>query len=197
MIFCSDLTIENLYNFFPVPVLGQSDLHYSNHWEVMPTAQLPLPHSSAITCCGYQFKLAFSCNQNSLFHVNGVGFLHWTDLKNPTQTAQVPIRQRADALVWLQAQARTQHQALPRCFFSSRRKNLDSTILSLAGNRGESLSTANDDVDYDAEELVSVAGVGSAVFFQSSDPFTLHDWKSIRRYISFTCSPPFKKRSPT
>ncbi|CAL9751119.1 unnamed protein product [Musa acuminata subsp. burmannicoides] len=75
---------------------------------------------------------------------------------------QVPIRQRADALEWLQAQS--QHQVLPRCFFSSRGQSLDLTSLSLVGNGGGLASTAK--ADGDEQELVSVAGVGSAVFFK-------------------------------
>ncbi|RWW41836.1 hypothetical protein BHE74_00052669 [Ensete ventricosum] len=49
------------------------------------------------------------------------------------------------------------------------------------GNGGGLASTAKDDGD--EQELVSVAGVGSAVFFQGSYPFALQDWQSIKRYI--------------
>ncbi|URE28041.1 chorismate binding enzyme [Musa troglodytarum] len=96
---------------------------------------------------------------------------------------QVPIRQRADALQWLQAQS--QHQVLPRCFFSSRGQSLDLTSLSLVGNGGGLASTAKDDGD--EQELVSVAGVGSAVFFQGSYPFALQDWQSVKRFLCKEC----------
>ncbi|RZS19519.1 hypothetical protein BHM03_00051910 [Ensete ventricosum] len=49
------------------------------------------------------------------------------------------------------------------------------------GNGGGLASTAKDDGD--EQELVSVAGVGSAVFFRGSYPFALQDWQSIKRYI--------------
>lgn len=96
---------------------------------------------------------------------------------------QVPIRQRADALEWLQAQS--QHQVLPRCFFSTRGQSLDLTSLSLVGNGGGLASTAK--ADGDEQELVSVAGVGSAVFFQGSCPFALQDWQSIKRFLCKDC----------
>lgn len=31
-------------------------------------------------------------------------------------------------------------------------------------------------------KIVSVAGVGSAVYFRGNDPFSFGDWKSIKRY---------------
>lgn len=34
-------------------------------------------------------------------------------------------------------------------------------------------------------DLVGVAGVGSAVFFQGIDPFAFQDWKCIRRSFLF------------
>ncbi|WOK91321.1 isochorismate synthase, chloroplastic isoform X1 [Canna indica] len=101
---------------------------------------------------------------------------------------QVPIRQRVDALEWLQGQVH--YQSLPRCFFSSRGQNLASTNFRLASNGRGLLSTVKDDIDHDAhdaEELVSVAGIGSAVFFQGFNPFALHDWQSIRRFLSKDC----------
>lgn len=35
--------------------------------------------------------------------------------------------------------------------------------------------------------MLSVAGVGSAVFFQGSDPFSLDDWRCIKRFLSKDC----------
>ncbi|XP_074567291.1 isochorismate synthase 2, chloroplastic-like isoform X1 [Curcuma longa] len=97
---------------------------------------------------------------------------------------QVPIRQRRDALEWLQAQ----HQVSlsPSCFFSSRTLNQTSTILPLVTSKGVGRLLNDDDDDVD-QALVSIAGVGSAVFFRGFDPFALHDWQSIRRFLSEDC----------
>ncbi|XP_072977954.1 isochorismate synthase 2, chloroplastic-like [Typha angustifolia] len=82
---------------------------------------------------------------------------------------EVPIRQRADAIEWLQAQ-----RPLPRCFFSGRAQRADAAM-SFPGNGAVT------------KRLVSVAGVGSAVFFRGSDPFALEDWRSIKRFLSRDC----------
>lgn len=67
---------------------------------------------------------------------------------------QVPIEEQVEAIDWLHSQS---HLLLPRCFFSGREHN---------PRRGN---------------LVSVAGVGSAVFFSQPHPFSYWDWISIRR----------------
>ncbi|KAG6467583.1 hypothetical protein ZIOFF_074613 [Zingiber officinale] len=96
---------------------------------------------------------------------------------------QVPIRQRRDALEWLQAQH--QVSSSPCCFFSSRTLNQTSTILPLVTSKGVvRLLKDDDDVN---QALVSIAGVGSAVFFRGFDSFALHDWQSIRRFLSEDC----------
>ncbi|XP_019464665.1 PREDICTED: isochorismate synthase 2, chloroplastic isoform X2 [Lupinus angustifolius] len=71
---------------------------------------------------------------------------------------QVPIDEKVEAIDWLHSQ---NHLLLPRCFFSGR--------------------------EQDEDNLVSVAGVGSAVFFCHSHPFSYWDWRSIRRYLSERC----------
>ncbi|CAL0324440.1 unnamed protein product [Lupinus luteus] len=71
---------------------------------------------------------------------------------------QVPIEEKVEAIDWLHSQ---NHLLLPRCFFSGREQNEDN--------------------------LVSVAGVGSAVFFCHSHPFSYWDWRSIRRFLSERC----------
>ncbi|KAJ4712162.1 Isochorismate synthase, chloroplastic [Melia azedarach] len=38
-----------------------------------------------------------------------------------------------------------------------------------------------------SHNLVSVAGLGSAVFFRSLNPFSYNDWKSIKRFLSTEC----------
>ncbi|KAG1346301.1 putative Isochorismate synthase 2, chloroplastic [Cocos nucifera] len=89
---------------------------------------------------------------------------------------QVPIRQRADAIVWLHAQ-----HPLPRCYFSARSHPSVSLPLSLGNGNGGRFPSSED------EDVVSVAGVGSTVFFQGSDPFSLDDWRCIKRFLSKDC----------
>ncbi|KAK7390483.1 hypothetical protein VNO78_25789 [Psophocarpus tetragonolobus] len=76
---------------------------------------------------------------------------------------EVPIEEQVEAIDWLQSQ---NHLLLPRCFFFGRKH-------SYCFN-GE-------------ENLVSVAGVGSAVFFSQPHPFSHWDWISIRRFLSERC----------
>ncbi|PIN06784.1 Isochorismate synthase [Handroanthus impetiginosus] len=88
---------------------------------------------------------------------------------------EVPIQQEIEALDWLRSQSNTH---LPRCFFSGR----DSSNIPLIeyGNGDASSSDQNDS----QRKLVSVAGLGSAVFFRQLDPFSLDDWHSIKRFLS-------------
>ncbi|KAF3526970.1 isochorismate synthase 1, chloroplastic [Brassica napus] len=92
---------------------------------------------------------------------------------------QVPIDQQIGAIDWLQAQDEIQ----PRCFFSRR---------SDVGRPDLLLDLANDNENADGNgrggssdrDLVSVAGIGSAVFFRDLDAFSHDDWRSIRRFLS-------------
>ncbi|KAJ9677350.1 hypothetical protein PVL29_022371 [Vitis rotundifolia] len=88
---------------------------------------------------------------------------------------QVPIQQKIEAIDWLHAQ----QELLPRCYFSSRSQSssFDPFIDSVNGD-GNGLE------DHD---LVSVAGIGAAVFFRHIHPFSLDDWKSIKRFLSKKC----------
>ncbi|XP_024973384.1 isochorismate synthase, chloroplastic [Cynara cardunculus var. scolymus] len=87
---------------------------------------------------------------------------------------QVPIEQQIEAIDWLRGQQQFQH--LPRCFFSGRR---------------QPRINGNDLFDYDTNNRdsspVSIAGLGSAVFFRHFTPFSLHDWRSIKRFLSKKC----------
>jgi menaquinone-specific isochorismate synthase len=88
---------------------------------------------------------------------------------------QVPIRQRGDAIEWLHAQRQS---SLPRCFFSARAPLPDTPTPALAAadsNNGNGCHKEQ------WEQPVSVAGVGSAVFFRGTDPFSLRDWRAIKR----------------
>ncbi|KAG2313312.1 hypothetical protein Bca52824_024869 [Brassica carinata] len=89
---------------------------------------------------------------------------------------EVPINQQIGAIDWLQAQNETH----PRCFFSRRSDvGRPDLLLDLASENGNGDSSSDRD-------LVSVAGIGSAVFFRDLDPFSHDDWRSIRRFLSST-----------
>ncbi|KAK4374548.1 hypothetical protein RND71_005225 [Anisodus tanguticus] len=83
---------------------------------------------------------------------------------------EVPIEKQIEALEWLHAQ---NHLLLPRCFFSGRRPPSDQYP-------NETSTSSN-------HKLVSVAGLGSAVFFTHLRPFSFDDWHSIRRFLSKKC----------
>ncbi|OVA13299.1 Isochorismate synthase [Macleaya cordata] len=88
---------------------------------------------------------------------------------------EVPIQQQIEAIAWLQDQNQLQ---LPRCFFSGRSlSTIASDLVDESTTNGQSPSSAE-------QKLVSVAGVGTAVFFQQSNPFSLDDWRCIRRFLS-------------
>ncbi|KAL6599306.1 hypothetical protein ACP70R_045800 [Stipagrostis hirtigluma subsp. patula] len=91
---------------------------------------------------------------------------------------EVPIRQRGDAIEWLHAQS-----ALPRCFFSARSPLPE--MPTLVGR--SSGSNGNGGLNDHWQQPVSVAGVGSAVFFRGTDPFSLADWRAIKRFLSRDC----------
>ncbi|KAL4559233.1 hypothetical protein LXL04_031368 [Taraxacum kok-saghyz] len=89
---------------------------------------------------------------------------------------EVPIDQQMEAIDWLRGQQQFQH--LPRCFFSGRRQR----------RINGSPSPSNSLFDYDTLSPLSVAGLGSAVFFRHFTPFSLHHWRSIKRFLSKKCS---------
>nr|CAB3453213.1 unnamed protein product [Digitaria exilis] len=95
---------------------------------------------------------------------------------------EVPIRQRVDAVEWLHAQTTA---LMPRCFFSARAPLPDTpAALTLAGVG----SNGNGGLLSDQwKQPVSVAGVGSAVFFRGTEPFSLADWRAIKRFLSKDC----------
>ncbi|KAJ0705368.1 putative isochorismate synthase [Helianthus annuus] len=88
---------------------------------------------------------------------------------------EVPIEQQIEAIDWLHGQQHFQH--LPRCFFSGRSQR---KINGFPSNSVSSLITRN-------SSPVSTAGLGSAVFFRHVSPFSLHDWRSIKRFLSKKC----------
>ncbi|WZZ05821.1 hypothetical protein YC2023_091742 [Brassica napus] len=88
---------------------------------------------------------------------------------------QVPIDQQIGAIDWLQAQ----DEIHPRCFFSRRSDvGRPDLLLDLASDNENANRNGSD------RDLVSVAGIGSAVFFRDLDAFSHDDWRSIRRFLS-------------
>ncbi|CAN8239849.1 unnamed protein product [Cochlearia groenlandica] len=92
---------------------------------------------------------------------------------------QVPIDQQIGAIDWLQAQ----NEIHPRCFFS-RRSDVGRPDLLLDLANEEENGNGNKIASSHDRNLLSVAGIGSAVFFRDLDPFSHDDWRSIRRFLS-------------
>lgn len=82
----------------------------------------------------------------------------------------MPIDRKIGAIDWLHAQ----NDVLSRSFFSRRSDAGRPDLLQELGN--ENGSSSSDDCN-----PLSVAGIGSAVFFRDLDPFSHDDWRSIRR----------------
>lgn len=84
----------------------------------------------------------------------------------------MPIDQTIGAIDWLHAQ----DGALPRSFFSCRRSD--------AGRQDLLQDLASENVNGSSDRNpVSVAGIGSAVFFRDLSPFSHDHWRCIRRYF--------------
>lgn len=92
---------------------------------------------------------------------------------------EVPIRQRVDAIEWLHAQS-----ALPRCFFSARAPLPETPALAAGSSNGN--GNGNGGLSEHYQQPVSIAGVGSAVSFRGTEPFSLADWRAIKRYLHFS-----------
>ncbi|KAE9467296.1 hypothetical protein C3L33_00807, partial [Rhododendron williamsianum] len=89
---------------------------------------------------------------------------------------EVPIQQQIEAIDWLHAQK----ELLPRCFFSGRNPSqFSDRFIDYTNGNNRSPSVEH--------RLISVAGVGSAVYFRHSHPFSLDDWRSIKRFLSKKC----------
>ncbi|KAK4402318.1 Isochorismate synthase, chloroplastic [Sesamum angolense] len=94
---------------------------------------------------------------------------------------QVPIQQHIEALDWLSSHTQN---LLPRCYFSGRDSNFVPLIDHPNGNgNGNGHASSH----HQRDKLISVAGLGSAVFFRDLNPFSLDDWRSIRRFLSKRC----------
>lgn len=87
---------------------------------------------------------------------------------NQLGCVQVPLPPDVKALDWLRSQP-LDPQLLPRSYFSSREP------------RGDGSSEF---ADLDKNIVRSGAGIGSAVLFKGQKPFTLQDWKTLRRCLS-------------
>ncbi|KAH7850829.1 hypothetical protein Vadar_003523 [Vaccinium darrowii] len=89
---------------------------------------------------------------------------------------EVPIQQQIEAIDWLHAQK----ELLPRCFFSGRNpSNFSDRYIDYPNDNDRSCPVGH--------KLISVAGVGSAVYFRHSHPFSFDDWRSIKRFLSKNC----------
>nr|ABK79678.2 isochorismate synthase [Rubia cordifolia] len=98
---------------------------------------------------------------------------------------EVPIDQHIRSLDWLQSQ--DQSNVLPRCFFSGR-KRITISDLSLNGRiNSNGNGSSHVQTSLEQNDVVSVAGLGSAVLFRSLSPFSYDDWLSVRRFLSKNC----------
>ncbi|XP_060670574.1 isochorismate synthase 2, chloroplastic isoform X2 [Ziziphus jujuba] len=94
---------------------------------------------------------------------------------------QVPIQQQIEAIDWLHAQNQL---LLPRCFFSGRTQSATSNLfIDRIASYGNANGNGNGNGSV-VNNLISVAGIGSAVFFRHIHPFSYADWKSIKRFLS-------------
>ncbi|KAG9139695.1 hypothetical protein Leryth_021160 [Lithospermum erythrorhizon] len=97
---------------------------------------------------------------------------------------EVPVEQKIDAIEWLNSQ---HNHLLPRCFFG-RNQSFDSqTVSNTDHNNVNGNGNCNINSQSSRVKLVSVAGVGAAVFFRHVHPFSLNDWRAIRRFLSKKC----------
>ncbi|KAI3974173.1 hypothetical protein MKX01_033424 [Papaver californicum] len=92
---------------------------------------------------------------------------------------EVPIQQKIEAISWLQDQS----NHFTRCFFSGRSQSILSPDLLVHDDEPSSSNEQHTTIATSKSKLVSVAGVGTAVFFQQSNPFSLDDWRCIRRFL--------------
>ncbi|CAM0951097.1 unnamed protein product [Alopecurus aequalis] len=100
----------------------------------------------------------------------------------PASSSGIIRIERGDAIEWLHAQRQS---SLPRCFFSARAPLPDTPALANVAVNGNSNGNSRHTEQW--EQPVSVAGVGSAVFFRGTDPFSLRDWRAIKRFLSRDC----------
>ncbi|KAL8158324.1 hypothetical protein AgCh_002864 [Apium graveolens] len=108
---------------------------------------------------------------------------------------QVRIEEQIEAIDWLRAQ-KQEDELLPRCFFSGRshkNSNTPHDFLSnnhINGNKNHVNGNSNhhyENLSDNDDSVVSVAGVGCAVFFRHISPFSFHHWRSIKRFLSKKC----------
>ncbi|BFI28545.1 menaquinone-specific isochorismate synthase [Marchantia polymorpha subsp. ruderalis] len=96
-----------------------------------------------------------------------------------TLRLQVPLPPGLKALQWLQSQPQHLH-LLPRSYFSPR---------AARGSGIEDTTSSDTSKDFhaiDTNGVGGVAGVGSAVLFKGNKPFSLKDWKTMRRFLSIS-----------
>ncbi|GBG88498.1 hypothetical protein CBR_g47969 [Chara braunii] len=102
--------------------------------------------------------------QYSLFHKSGVVRL------------EVPFPSSIGALKWIRSLPDV-HSLLPRTFFSQRTPR--------EGSYSKwSMKDGGSKTGIDRTDIFDVAGVGSAMTFQSDQPFSLQHWAHIHRFLS-------------
>ncbi|EEC84436.1 hypothetical protein OsI_31053 [Oryza sativa Indica Group] len=96
---------------------------------------------------------------------------------------EVPVRQRGDAVEWLHAQG---DHLRARCFFSARAAAPlpEWPALAIGNGNGSGGGVGGGE---QRQRPVSVAGVGSAGFFRGTEPFSLRDWRAIKRFLPRDC----------
>ncbi|CAO2840397.1 unnamed protein product [Amaranthus hypochondriacus] len=105
---------------------------------------------------------------------------HYSNLNSGIIRIQVPIEEQIEARDWLHAQPHN-HQ-FPRIFFSGRRQ-FDGSGYFVDCINGD----GNDNSNSNSHDLLSIAGVGAAVYFRHFRSFSFDDWRSIRRFLSKDC----------
>ncbi|KAL8464982.1 hypothetical protein ACS0TY_034457 [Phlomoides rotata] len=170
----------NKFSFSSPSAIARQSVHLPNH-KYQELSSL----SMNMNGCGGDPRAPLGINETHTFPVSPTPALAVDrlnsaiyDLKlNPQPSdsgiirIEVPIQQQIEALDWLGWQSPS---LVPRCYFSGR----DPGSVPLIQNTNASSQPKN---------LLSVAGLGSAVSFRHLHPFSLDDWHSIKRFLSKKC----------
>ncbi|KAL3819379.1 hypothetical protein ACJIZ3_005284 [Penstemon smallii] len=169
---------------YPTAIANPKSLHFSNHKKYQELSSLSMngcggdPRAPLDTTETRSFptaatpELAADRLNSALFELKS----NPTPFESGIIRIEVPIQQQIEALDWLRSQS--QSLVLPRCYFSGR----DSTTTTTLIQNQHQNENANK-----KGRLVSVAGLGSAVFFRHLRPFSFDDWHSIKRFLSKKC----------
>uniref|UniRef100_A0A6N2KRR3 Chorismate-utilising enzyme C-terminal domain-containing protein n=1 Tax=Salix viminalis TaxID=40686 RepID=A0A6N2KRR3_SALVM len=161
------------YYHKPCPVVASMNGCQGNSRDRVPigsieTRTFPAVQSPALATATLNLAISELKANPPLF---SSGILRLQIISYDVNEKKVPIQEQIEAIDWLHCQ----HQILPRCYFSGRRQSKDFTEVT----NGNGYQNYNN--------LISVAGVGSAVLFRNVHPFQYNDWKSIKRFLSASC----------